>query len=152
MKIRQGNISDIKLWMELVDKVKHIFPGLETKEAMDEHERTVLQFIARKEALCAEVAGKIVGILLFSKELNKICFLAVDSDYRRQHIAFKLVERMYCYLNLAKDITLETHVEGALEGVPARSFYKNLGFKEGVVKEEFGCQVQEFVLAKNIQN
>ena len=30
MKIRQGTISDIKLWMELVDKVKSIFSGLET--------------------------------------------------------------------------------------------------------------------------
>lgn len=88
MKIKQGTISDIKLWMELVDKVKSIFPGLETKEAMDEHRAAVLEFIDREEALCADVDGKIVGILLFSKELNKLCFLAVDSDYRRQHIAF----------------------------------------------------------------
>ena len=148
MEIRFGTIKDIDLWMQLVDKVKEIFPGLETKEAMDEHQGTVLEFIDRGEALCAEVDGKIVGVLLFSKEWNKLCFLAVDSDYRRQHIAFKLVTKMYSYLDPAKDISLETHVEGVPEGVAARCFYKKLGFIESEIKEEFGSLVQEFVLPK----
>ena len=148
MEIRKGTISDIRLWMNLVDKVKNLFPGLETKEAVFEHEKTVLQFMAREEALCAETDGKIVGILLFSKEQNMLCFLAVDEDFRRQHIAYELVNRMYAYLDLSKDITLETHVEGVAQGIPARRFYKSLGFKEGIVKEEFGSQVQEFILEK----
>ena len=148
MEIRKGITSDIRLWMNLVDKVKNLFPGLETKEAVFEHEKTVLQFIAREEALCAETDGKIVGILLFPKEQNMLCFLAVDEDFRRQHIAYELVNRMYAYLDLSKDITLETHVEGVAQGIPARRFYKSLGFKEGIVKEEFGSQVQEFILEK----
>lgn len=148
MEIRKGTISDIRLWMNLVDKVKNLFPGLETKEAVFEHEKTVLQFMAREEALCAETDGKIVGILLFSKEQNMLCFLAVDEDFRRQHIAYELVNRMYAYLDLSKNITLETHVEGVAQGIPARRFYKSLGFKEGIVKEEFGSQVQEFILEK----
>ena len=148
MEIRQGTISDIRLWMELVEKVKDIFPGLETKEAMDKHKLTVLGFISRQEALCAEADGKIVGTLLFSKEWNKLCFLAVDRNYRSLHIASKLVHRMYDYLDLSKDITLETHVEGVPEGIPARRFYKSLGFIEGVIKEAFGSLVQEFVLPK----
>lgn len=148
MDIRFGTIKDIDLWMQLVDKVKDIFPGLETKEAIEGHRSTVLEFIDRGEALCAEVDGKIVGILLFSKEWNKLCFLAVDSKYRRQHIAFKLVTNMYSYLDLAKDISLETHVEGVPEGVAARCFYKKLGFIESEIKEEFGSLVQEFVLPK----
>lgn len=148
MDIRLGTIKDIDLWMKLVDKVKDIFPGLETKEALDEHRNTVLEFIDRGEAICAEVDGKIVGILLFSKEWNKLCFLAVDSEYRRRHIALNLVSKMYSYLNLAKDISLETHVEGVPEGVAARCFYKKLGFQEGIIKEEFGSLVQEFLLSK----
>ena len=148
MDIRLGTIKDIDLWMQLVDTVKDIFPGLETKEALDEHRNTVLEFIDRGEAICAEVDGKIVGILLFSKEWNKLCFLAVDSEYRRQHIAYKLVSKMYSYLNPSKDITLETHVEGVPHGVAAREFYKKLGFQEGIIKEEFGSLVQEFSLPK----
>ena len=148
MDIRFGAINDIDLWMQLVDKVKGVFPGLETKESMDEHRNVVLEFIDREEALCAEVDDKIVGILLFSKEWNKLCFLAVDSKYRRQHIAFKLVTKMYSYLDPAKDISLETHVEGVPEGVAARCFYKKLGFIESEIKEEFGSLVQKFVLPK----
>ena len=148
MDIRHGTIRDIDLWMELVDKVKDIFPGLETKKAMDEHRDAVLEFIGREEALCAEVDGKIIGVLLFSKEWNKLCFLAVDSKYRRQHIAFELVTKMYSYLNPARDIRLETYVEGIPEGVAARCFYKKLGFIESEIREEFGSLVQEFVLPK----
>ena len=146
MEIRLGTINDIESWIELVYKVKDIFPGLETEEAMREHRKTVLEFISRKEALCALVDGNIVGILLFSVELNMLCFLAVDSKYRRQHIASKLIRKMYNYIDTSKDITLETHPEGVPEGIAARRFYKSLGFVEGCVKEEFGSPVQEFVL------
>ena len=149
MEIRFGTIKDIDLWMQLVDKVKEIFPGIETKEAMDEHQGTVLEFIDRGEALCAEVDGKIVGILLFSKESNKLCFLAVEGDYRRLHIASRLVHRTYDYLDISKDITLETYVEGVPEGVAARCFYKKLGFIEDAIKEEFGSKVQKFILPKS---
>ena len=45
MKIILGNESDIDSWMELVNKVKENSPGLETKEALDEHRDTVLDFI-----------------------------------------------------------------------------------------------------------
>ena len=87
MEIRLGTVKDIDSWMRLVNKVKNIFPGLETKEAIEEHRNTVLEFISREEALCAIKDNKIVGILLFSEEMSKLCFLAVDSAYRRQHIA-----------------------------------------------------------------
>ena len=44
MKIILGNESDIDSWMELVNKVKESFPGLESKEALDEHRNTVMNF------------------------------------------------------------------------------------------------------------
>ena len=149
MKIRLGTVNDIESWMRLVDKVKNIFPGLETKEAIEEHKNTVLEFISREEALCAIEDNKIVGILLFSEEMNKLCFLAVDPAYRRHHIAYKLVQKMYDYMDPVKDITLETHPDGVPEGIAARKFYKSLGFVEGCVKEEFGSPVQEFILRRS---
>lgn len=42
MKIEFGKETDIENWMNLVNKVKCSFPGLETKEALNEHRRTVL--------------------------------------------------------------------------------------------------------------
>ena len=150
MEIRLGTVKDIDSWMRLVNKVKNIFPGLETKEAIEEHRNTVLEFISREEALCAIKDNKIVGILLFSEEMSKLCFLAVDSAYRRQHIAYKLVQKMYDYMDPVKDITLETHPDGVPEGIAARKFYKSLGFIEGCIKEEFGSPVQEFILRRSI--
>lgn len=148
MEIRLGNTNDIDNWMVLVDKVKKNFPGLETKEAMDEHKKTVLSFINKESAICAIIDNKIVGALLFSKENNMLCFLAVDAEYRRQHIAEKMVNNMFELLDSAKDVVVTTYRDGVTEGVPARAFYKRIGFVEGKLTEEFGSPVQEFVFKR----
>lgn len=148
MEIRLGNINDIDNWMMLVDKVKKNFPGLETKEAMDEHKKTVLSFINKESAICAIIDNKIVGTLLFSKENSMLCFLAVDAEYRRQHIAEKMVNNMFELLDSAKDVVVTTYRAGIPEGVPARAFYKQMGFVEGKLTEEFGSPVQEFVFKR----
>lgn len=148
MEIKLGKESDIDDWMALVNKVKKSFPGLETQEAMEEHKSTVLEFINKETAICAKVNQKIVGTLLFSKENNMLCFLAVDAEYRRQHIAEKMVAYMLSMAEPEKDIVVTTYREGDSEGLAARAFYKHLGFVEGRLTEEFGSPVQEFILKR----
>ena len=140
---------DIDCWMRLVSKVKDSFPGLETKEALAEHRDTVLDFIHKKSAICARIEDKIVGALLFSQDNNMLCFLAVDPEYRRRHIAEKMVAYMLRFLNPAKDVVVTTYREGVPEGIAARAFYKHFGFVEGRLTEEFGSPVQEFVLYRS---
>lgn len=90
MKIQLALQNDIDSWMELVTKSRNNFPGLETKEALLQHRETVLEFMNRQEAICAKENDAVVGELLFSKENNTLCFLAVNKEYRRQHIAQKM--------------------------------------------------------------
>ena len=146
MKIRLAHETDIDGWMMLVEQVRDAFPGLETAEAMAEHRATVLNFIQNSAAVCAEEEGHRLGALLFSKENSMLCFLAVDPACRRQHIAQKLVHFMLLRMEKGKDITVTTYREGDPNGAAARAFYKNLGFSEGRLTEEFGCPVQEFIL------
>lgn len=148
MEIKLGNLYDIDNWMELIEKVRTNFPGLETKEAMEEHRNTVINFIKRKEAVCAKDSGKIVGVLLFLKKENTLCFLAVEAEYRRQHIAEKMVSYMFKMCDPNKDIVVSTYRKGVPEGTAARAFYKHLGFQEGEFTEEFGSPVQLFVLKR----
>lgn len=70
--------------MNLVKTVKDSIPGLETDKALDEHKTTVLRFIEKEEAVAAFEEREIVGALLFSKEQNAICFLAVDPKHRKK--------------------------------------------------------------------
>lgn len=65
MIIQLGTEQDIDHWMNLVEKVRDSFPGLETEEALNEHRNIVLDFMNRNSAICAKEKGKIVGILLF---------------------------------------------------------------------------------------
>ncbi|MGN1032250.1 MAG: GNAT family N-acetyltransferase [Intestinibacter sp.] len=148
MEIKLGNMCDIGNWMNLVDKVKANFPGLETKEALDEHREIVLSFMRKDSAICAKIDGKIIGILLFSKDNNELCFLAVDTKYRRQNIAEKMVSYMLTFMDSENDIVVTTYREGVPEGIAARAFYKKLGFVEGKLTEEFGSPVQEFILKR----
>ena len=148
MTIELGTEQDIDSWMNLVEKVKDAFPGLETKEALNEHKNTVLDFMVRASAICAKEQGEIVGTLLFSSETNVLCFLAVDAEHRRQHIAEKMVSYMLTKMDPQSDISVTTYRDEVPEGTAARAFYKRMGFKEGKLTEEFGSPVQEFVLKR----
>lgn len=148
MTIGLGVKQDIDSWMNLVERVKDSFPGLETEEALREHKRTVLDFMERASAICAKDQGEVVGTLLFSSDSNLLCFLAVDSKYRRQHIAEKMVSYMLTKMDPLKDIYVTTYRDEVPEGAAARAFYKSIGFIEGKLSEEFGSPVQEFVLKR----
>lgn len=146
MEIRIANECDIDGWMNLVRKVKDSFPGLETKEALDGHRDTVFDLIYKESAICARIEDKIIGALLFSKDKNMLCFLAVDPIYRRQHIAEKMFRFILPHLSAGKPITVTTYRDGVPEGVAARAFYQKLGFVPGQMTVEFGSKVQEFVM------
>ena len=146
MEIRIANECDIDGWMNLVSKVRDSFPGLETKEALDGHKDTVLGFIRKESAICARIEDKIVGVLLLSKDNNMLCFLAVDPEYRRQHIAEKMFRFILPRMSAGKPITVTTYRDGVPEGVAARAFYQKLGFVPGQMTAEFGSTVQEFVM------
>ncbi len=146
MTIELATKQDIDAWMDLVNKVKGGFPGLETQEAIEEHKNIVLDFMGKDAAICAKMDNKIVGTLLFSKETNMLCFLAVDAEYRRRHIAENMFSYMLTFMDAEKDITVTTYRADVLEGIPARMFYKRMGFAEGKLTEEFGSPVEEFVL------
>ncbi len=148
MIIEPATKQDIDTWMDLVYKVKDSFPGLETEDALEEHRNTVLDFMDKNSAICARADNKIVGTLLFSKESGTLCFLAVDAEYRRQHIAEKMFSYMLTFMDAEKDITVTTYRADVPEGIPARRFYKKMGFTEGKLTEEFGSPVQEFILKR----
>ena len=124
MIIKLGIKQDIDNWMNLVEKVKDSFPGLETKEDLNEHRNTVLDFMNRNSAICAKEKGEIVGALLFSNENNEICFLAVAAECRRQHIAENMLSYMFTKMDSSKDISVTTYRDGVPEGIAARAFYK----------------------------
>ena len=143
-----GTKQDIESWMCLVSKVSCSFPGLENEEALEEHKRTVLEFMHRQEAVCAKADKRIVGVLLFSRERNELCFLAVDPASRRRHIGEAMIQFMLALMDPNKDITVTTYRDGIPEGIAARAFYQKLGFQPGRLTEEFGSVVQEFVLKR----
>lgn len=148
MKIELGKEYDIDNWIGLVNSVKENFPGLETQAAMNEHRETVLDFMKKGSAICAKDDDMIVGALLFSKDNKMLCFLAVDAQYRRQHIAEKMLSYMLTFMPPKEDIVVTTYRDGVPEGKAARAFYKHLGFIEGKLTEEFGSPVQEFILKR----
>lgn len=144
-----ANENDIDSWMKLVREVRWNFPGLETEESLIEHRQTVLKFIKSDEAICIKDEAKIAAVLLFSKEHNMICFLAVLPEYRKKGYASELMKTALENLDRTKEITVSTFREDDEKGMVPRALYKKFGFIEGELMEEFGYPNQKFILKPN---
>ncbi len=141
-----GESTYIDFWMQLVRKVRWNFPGLETEELLDEHKQTVLKFMNKKQAICVRNRETVVGVLLFSRNKNVICCLAVDPKHRKRGIASRLLRKALDELDRSKEITVSTFRENDDKGIAPRALYKKFGFQEGEMTEEFGYPNQVFVL------
>ena len=141
-----GESSYIDSWMQLVRKVSWNFPGLETEENLEEHKQTVLNFMNKLQAVCVKDSETIVGVLLFSRNRNMICCLAVDPEYRQQGLASILLRKALAELDRSREITVSTFRENDEKGIAPRALYKKFGFQEGEMTEEFGYPNQVFVL------
>ena len=147
MMFQIGNIADIDSWMNLVEEIIWNFPGLETKEKIGEHRKTVLRFISKEQALCAkDDNGKIIGVLLFSRGHNMICCLGISPAYRRCGVASQLLTMALEQLDRTKCISVSTFRENDEKGTAPRALYKKFGFVEDELIEEFEYPNQKFVL------
>lgn len=132
-------------WMELVELVRYEISGLSTDQLLEGHKKTVMKNMKRKSAICAQLNGQLVGVLLFSTNNNMLSFLAVHPDYRRKNIATIMVGEMFKNLDRTKDISVDTFGEGDPAGKAARAFYKNIGFVEGkIVPWRSGTIINEY--------
>ena len=148
MDVCFGIPADISQWMNLVRLVSREFPGLETERDLNEHRQTVLRFIEKRQALCVKTDGRIQGVLLFSRNRNMICCLAVSPESRRKGIASKLLETALGELDRKRDITVSTFREDDGKGAAPRSLYRKFGFIEDELTEEFGYPNQVFILRR----
>ena len=117
-----------------------------TEENLEEHKQTVLKFMNKLQAVCVKDSETIVGVLLFSRNRNMICCLAVDPEYRQQGLASILLRKALAELDRSREITVSTFRENDEKGIAPRALYKKFGFQEGEMTEEFGYPNQVFVL------
>lgn len=150
MQVQYSTLPDIDSWMELVQRVRWNFPGLETESALEDHRQTVLRFMEENRALCVKDHDNAIGVLLFSRKHNMICCLAVAPEYRRKGIASALLEKALSELDRSRDIKVTTFREKDEKGIAPRALYKHFGFTEGRLTTEFDYPVQEFVLRGNL--
>ncbi len=141
-----GTPEDIEGWMRLVERISGNFPGLETREKLNEHKATVLRFMSKRQAICVKSDDEIIGVMLFSRGHNMICCLGVSPDHRRRGAASMLMDEALTNLDRTREITVSTFREGDEKAPAPRAFYKKYGFVEGALTMEMGYPNQEFVL------
>lgn len=146
-RIRTGFAGFVHLesWLSLAEIIKADFPGMDTPAAWNSYCDTVIRHMKHGTAVYAADGRMIVGVLLFSKEENKIRCLAVHPEYRRQKIASRLIRQMLTKLEPGQDIFVETFREDDAKGAAARKFYRSLGFVPDRLGEYENYPVQLFV-------
>ncbi|MCD7883083.1 MAG: GNAT family N-acetyltransferase [Lachnospiraceae bacterium] len=146
MEIIYGSEKDIDMWMKLVVDVRKNFPGLETEAGLQDHKRTVLRFMDKKQAICIKEENIIIGVMLFSRVHNMICCLAVLPQHRRKGAASRLLDTALHEWDRGRNIIVSTFREGDMKELAPRALYKKYGFVEGELTTEFDYPNQIFVL------
>lgn len=148
LRLRRAVLEDIASWMALVELVRDNFPGLETQEAIEQYEKTLIKNVSRNTAICVTLEEKVVGVLIYSINSKCISCMAVHPEYRRHGIASMLVEEMINSFPEGTKISVSTFREGDPLGSAPRALYKKFGFLEGELTIEFGHPNQLFWLNK----
>lgn len=146
MRLFYGVPEDLENWMTLVNRIRWNFPGLETRERLDEYKATVLKFMGKGQAICVKVGSEIAGVMLFSRGHNRICCLGVSPDYRRCGIASMLMDEALRNLDRRKDISVSTFRADDEKGLAPRALYEKYGFIEDALIEERGYPNQKYIL------
>ena len=129
----------------MVEIIRDNFPGLETQEKLDDYRKTVEKNIDRRTAICALFGNMVIGILLFSEKHNMLSCMAVHPEFRRKHIAERMVNKMLKRLDHNRPVVVETFREEDEKGEAPRAFYKKMGFEEGeLCWTEEGYPIQKF--------
>ena len=137
MQLLYGVPEDIEKWMDLITEVRWNFPGLETQEKLNEHKTSVLKFMDKRQAVCVKEEAEIAGVILFSREHNMICCLAVAPRYRRRGVATMLMVEALANLDRAKEISVSTFRADDVKGIAPRTLYEKFGFVADELIEEF---------------
>lgn len=146
MQLFYGVPEDIEKWMNLVTQVRWSFPGLETQEKLNEHRATILKFMGKRQAICVKDGNEIAGVMLFSREHNIICCLAVSPEYRRRGVASMLMDEALANLDRTKGISVSTFRADDEKGSAPRALYEKYGFVEDALVEEMDYPNQKYVL------
>ena len=133
--------ADIEGCMELVSNVADSFPGLDEME----YKKKLKEYIKCDEAWVYRNDGKVVAVLLFSKERKELDFLAVHPDFRRRGLASRLIETMAAQFPVRTQLSVTTYCKGDPMDVGATALYKQLGFIEGECVQAFGHQCQKMI-------
>ncbi len=131
IKVVYAKEDNLSSWMNMIEVVKWNFPGLETKEKVQEYMNTVKKNINKGTAICALFGNMVVGCLLFSVKYNMLCCMAVHPEFRRKCIATRMFEMMLEKMDKDRVIVVETFREDDVKGIAPRAFYKKMGFEEG---------------------
>ncbi len=138
--------KNLASWMSMIEIVKRDFPGFETPEKLQAYRNTVIRHISRGSAICALYKNMVVGILLFSPRHNRLCHLAVHPEFRRRHIATRMVNLMFRSLAPSPEIRAKAYPGEDERGIASRAFYQSLGFVPAKsVSHDGCCREQEFV-------
>lgn len=87
--------------------------------------------------LVAKIDNKVVGYIgmLFVMDECHVLNIAVDSNYRRNGIATKLVNELFKHCKKHK--TAYVMLEVRVTNIPAQKLYSKLGFKDEVLRKDY---------------
>lgn len=142
-KIAYATLGDLPEWRDFLVLVIDGFPCLEEAAHLEQ----VKRYMESGQALLMWDGGTVIGAAAFSRRAGSIDFLAVHPQYRRHGVARALLDfMMEQVFDEGREVSITTFREGDKADLGQREVYKQLGFAEAELLEEFGYPTQRLVL------
>jgi len=131
--VRLATLEDFSDWLELAREVEPLFGPMTDDPAFCDGLR---QAILEGNAFCliesddGKRRGLFLGGIVISKEANEIVWFAVFQHSRGQKIGAALLAEAIRKLDRTRPITVTTFDRTIGDGIPARSLYESVGFRD----------------------
>ena len=142
-KIILAKLSDIPLWLDLVNLIIDGFPNLKEKEYLEILKKAIIE----KQALILKDRGFAIAVMIICFETNSIDFFGVHPLYRKLGIEKLFLDKLMNEILIDKEISITTFREGDKADPGYRKVYKELGFAQAELLIEFGYPTQKFILS-----
>jgi ribosomal protein S18 acetylase RimI-like enzyme len=129
-EIKTVTLEMFPIWKELAREVEPLFQGA-MAENLELHKK-IRGSILKGDVFAAvdPMSNEVAGIIIVSREKNKIAWLAVFNKYRGKGAGALLLERAIAELDATRAIEVVTFREENKEGLPARRLYQKYAFQD----------------------
>lgn len=119
--------EDMQDVLRLASQVEDLFGPM---VGVADFEKGLEYCLKTNRVLGYKAQNELCGAAIVDRDGNELCWFVVDSRKRGLGIGARILEKVICELDSAREMTVQTFAPGVPEGEAARRLYMKYGFAD----------------------